>query len=374
MAQFENKNFSNQDYLNNLKKANESLGISDDLSVLNNRNIIFIYTPPKVGSTTLVSSIRLNACGKFTVLHLHNELMLRLLYKIYNLTILEIIKYNNFLGKKVYVIDIYRSPIEQKLSTFFENIDTFHFNTPIESLKNVNINKIIKRFNRVFPYLAVNDYFREKYEIDCPESFDFNKKYLVVEKNDITYYKLRLTDSCNWKSILYSIFGIEMFIMNDYETEKKPIHELYKTFKQYYNIPINLFNMIEEDKNLLFYYSTEERNTYLNLWRNKIGEIVEPFTSSEYKLYNNISSDNQYLNEIHQNHYLDRGCLCQGCCRKRGKILVRLRNGEHVDTRIVHSEATHEYLVEKAKKMNIFTPVNKNNLFGRQHIRFKFGL
>jgi hypothetical protein len=51
-----------------------------------------------------------------------------------------------------------------------------------------------------------------------------------------------------------------------------------------------------------------------------------------------------------------------------------LRNGEHVDTRIVHSEATHEYLVEKAKKMNIFTPVNKNNLFGRQHIRFKFGL
>ena len=114
--------YSNQDYLSKMKHINECLGINDDFSIEKNKNIIFVYTPPKVGSTTLVSSIRLNASGKFTVLHLHNEIMLKILYKITDVSVLEIIKYNKFLGKNVYVIDIYRSPIEQKISTFFENI------------------------------------------------------------------------------------------------------------------------------------------------------------------------------------------------------------------------------------------------------------
>ena len=85
--------YNNYEYLQKLKKANESLGISDDFNIEKNKNIVFIYTPPKVGSTTLVSSIRINACSKFTVLHLHNEIMLKVLYKIKDLTILEIIKY-----------------------------------------------------------------------------------------------------------------------------------------------------------------------------------------------------------------------------------------------------------------------------------------
>ena len=60
-------NFDNVEYTNKLKYANECLGICDDLNVEKNRNIVFIYSPPKVGSTTLVSSIRLSAAHKFTV-------------------------------------------------------------------------------------------------------------------------------------------------------------------------------------------------------------------------------------------------------------------------------------------------------------------
>jgi len=158
------QDFTNAEYLNKMKCVNESLGISDDFSVEKNKNIIFIYTPPKVGSTTLVSSIRINACGKFSVLHLHNEIMLKILYKVTDVTVLDIIKYNKFLGKNVYVIDIYRSPIEQKISTFFENIDAFHFNVPIETLNTFEVERIIKRFNQVFPYLLTNDNFRTKYK------------------------------------------------------------------------------------------------------------------------------------------------------------------------------------------------------------------
>ena len=58
-----------------------------------------------------------------------------MLYNITNITVLEIIKYNNFLGKRVYVFDIFRSPIEQKMSSYFENIDQAY-----------NFYKALKRF------------------------------------------------------------------------------------------------------------------------------------------------------------------------------------------------------------------------------------
>ena len=45
-------------------------------------NIIFIYTPPKVGSTSLVSSIRISASHKFTIIHIHDEIMLNFFTKI----------------------------------------------------------------------------------------------------------------------------------------------------------------------------------------------------------------------------------------------------------------------------------------------------
>jgi len=108
-----------------LKETNKKLNICDDLSVDKNKNIIFVYCPPKVGSTTLVSSIRMSAFNKFTVLHIHDELMLKVLCNIDNVKVIDIIKYNRDLGKNVYVFDIYRSPIEQKISQYFEKLSTF---------------------------------------------------------------------------------------------------------------------------------------------------------------------------------------------------------------------------------------------------------
>jgi DNA polymerase-3 subunit alpha len=118
-----------------MKDINTRLGIQDDLTVEKNKKLIFVYCPPKVGSTTLVSSLRLSASDKLTILHLHNEIMLKVLYNITDVTINEIIQYNKQLGKKVYVIDIFRTPVEHKMSSLFENIDTFHFNTTVDDLK-----------------------------------------------------------------------------------------------------------------------------------------------------------------------------------------------------------------------------------------------
>jgi hypothetical protein len=356
------QDFTNEEYLNKMKHANESLGISDDFTSEKNKNIIFVYTPPKVGSTTLVSSIRINACGKFTVLHLHNEIMLKILYKITDVTVLDIIKYNKFLGKTVYVIDIYRSPIEQKISTFFENIHSFHFNVPIEILNTFEIERIIKRFNQVFPYLLTNDNFRTKYNVPVPETFDFNKKFISSEVDGIKYFKIRLKDSDEWRNILKNVLGFEIYIANDYETNKKPVNKLFSTFKHCYKIPINLFESIENDDNLKYYYSDEERKQYLSSWIIKNDKTrVLTFTPEEYVFYSDMSLDNRHISEIQMDHYIDLGCLCMGCCRKRGLLLFKLQRGEQITEKINHYDAGADYLKAKAKRVPVYLKVNNNN-------------
>jgi hypothetical protein len=62
-------------------------------------NFIFIYTPPKVGSTTLVSSLRVSLGKSYNVIHLHDEIMLSVLTGINNISILQIINYLSSLNK-----------------------------------------------------------------------------------------------------------------------------------------------------------------------------------------------------------------------------------------------------------------------------------
>uniref|UniRef100_A0A6C0AZD4 Uncharacterized protein n=1 Tax=viral metagenome TaxID=1070528 RepID=A0A6C0AZD4_9ZZZZ len=346
--------YTNKEYISKMDNANKKIGIRDD-DKFGKKDVVIIYTPPKVGSTTLVSSFRINTAGKFDVLHLHNDKMLKYLHDIHDATVMEIIYYNKFLGKQVYVIDIYRSPIEHKISLFFENIDTHHFNSPPEILKTYDIKKIINRFNKIFPHLITSDYYRTVYEIEPPEVFNFNNKYITARKDGIQFLKIRLKDSIEWKTILKNIFGIEIFIVSEYETEKKPIGELYKNFKKNYRIPCNLLDLVKDDEALSYYYSKNEKNEYLESWENKMTHVkIEPFTVPEFELYTSISVENKYMTELDRDHYIDMGCLCMGCSRKRGIFLLKLMKGEPIYDKIEHISAAKEYIKEKAKHMHVY--------------------
>ena len=306
------------------------------LHLENNKDIIFIYCPPKVGSTSLVSSIRLFASNTYSVIHLHNENMLTM-FNIHDITVIDIIKYNKSLGKKVFVFDIYRSPIEQKISFFFEEIKQ-HFNNTEENINKINLSVIIKRFNNVFPYIDTPDYFKNIYNIDFGEgSFDFGKKYCLKELDGIKYIKLRLKDSeTDWSRILNEIFNINIKIVKDYATEDKIIKDTFIKFKKEYKIPNNLFELIKDDNSLKFYYTEEERNDYIFNWQNKvIGEYL-PYTKEEYKLYNSICSENIIDIKLQQNHYMDLGCTCKMCSYKRSLITVQINNGVKVTDKIIH--------------------------------------
>lgn len=340
---------------NNVKKAFYTL-FNNDI-----KNYIFIYTPPKVGSTTLVSSLRISLGNTFKVIHIHDDIMLNVLTGIHNVTVNELITFASNEGKTVYVIDVYRTPIERKMSEFFEKISPYHFNNSEENINKYSIKRVSDRFNKLFPYLENGDHYFEKYDIGEPPIFDFNKKYTLQFVNGINYIKLRLLDSKFWSSILSEILKMDVVIINDYQTDNKKIGDLYKRFKNEYRLPLNYLELIQNCTFFNFYYNEQERNEYLQNWGNKLGPVFEPYTKAEYDFYMNICLENQAFNDIQSEHYIDEGCVCQLCGQKRSKLFLAAKKGHIITDKILHNEVVSEEAERKATLfLNLRNKTHKN--------------
>lgn len=336
-----------------LREANNKLNIT-------NNKIAFVYTAPKVGSTSVVSSLRIFGANCIDIIHIHDEIMLNVLSNISDVSINEIIKYNRYIGKQVYVINVYRSPIERKISAFFEKIGSYHFNNHDAQVNEYNVDKVINRFNKIFPHIALGDHFIDKYSINVPDAFDYQNKVAIVNENNIKYISLRLKDSMSWGSILTSIMGFTIRIKKDYESSNKPIKDLYNRFKSYYRIPINLLNDIMDDKYLKYYYSTEEITEYYNRWlgQSTTKEFVS-YTHDQYALYEELSIENSHIDYIQLDHYFDEGCVCKACNIKRNEVAIRLIKGEDVKNRIIHTEAKNELINKRITRINKLSLTNK---------------
>lgn len=324
---------------------------------INHNILIFIYTAPKVGSTSLVSSFRIFGDNNYGIIHIHDEIMLEKLIGISSITINHIIQYNAQLGKKIYVIDIFRNPIERKISAFFEKIGSYHFNNHDEIVNRFDVNKVINRFNNIFPYLAIGDHYIDKYNInsELPEIFPYDKKYLIIEKNGVKYIKLRLKDADEWDRILSGIFCRRICIVKDYQSENKIISDLFKNFLEKYKIPENYLNEIMTCRYLNYYYSCEEKNEYFNKWNLKKCECKNPYTPEQYKVYEDITLENCHIDKIQLHHYIDDGCSCKACTIKRNRIKQIILNRKYNGERIFHVEAKNELIGKRllqVKKIN----------------------
>lgn len=342
--------FINEDNKKNLlNTANEILHINKS----SHNKIIFVYSAPKVGSTSIVSSLRLFGIDKFCVIHIHDEEMLRVIGHVSGVTINEIILYNKYLGKEVYVIDVFRCPVERKISTYFEKVGAYHFNNKDEIVNKYNVKKIINRFNKIFPHIGNGDHFIDKYNIPIPDKFDWTNKYLEIEHNGIKYIKLRLKDSDNWGTILTKLLNTKICIVKDYETSKKPIKDLYLKFKTAYRIPKNLLEHVINSLYVNYYYSPEEKNEYYCKWLEKSTETFIPFTLEQYKMYEEITLENAHIDYIQPDHYMDEGCRCKACSVKRKLIVSNILHGIEVNDRIVHNIAKKELLKTRIQKIDI---------------------
>ena len=102
-------------------------------------------------------------------------------------------------------------------------------------------------------------------------------------------------------------------------------------------------------------------------------------SKEENVLYNIVCVENRREYDIQRHHYLDTGCNCMACSRKREKLVEKLKRGcklESVD-KIIHEEATREFLSERSEEVShlierrLIYP--KSKLKARHILRNTFG-
>jgi hypothetical protein len=301
------------------------------------RDLVILYCPEKVGSTSIVSSIRISTSDKFMVFHTHENKIADVVNLNCVINVSDLVLNGTILNpatnqyRKIYIIDIFRTPIEKKISSFFQKISEIHFNNSESNITSYPIDKIFKRFNDIFVHLDDYDYYNDYYNIcyGCNkiEKFDFDKKYILQQIGNVSYIKLRLQDSELWGDILTKILGVKIYMIHDYQTENKSIGQLYKKFKNDYKLPYNYYKLLEKDISLDIYMEPHEKTKYLKNWFEKITKEHVPFTKFEYDFYIKISTENKFYCANSSNlHYNDDGCICLDCEEKRKIVKYNLIN------------------------------------------------
>jgi hypothetical protein len=177
-----------------------------------------------------------------------------------------------------------------------------------------------------------------------------------------------------WGQILSSIFKQDIVLINDYQTSNKIVGDLYKRFKDEYKIPVNYLELVKGCKYFNFYYSDQERKQYIANWESKSQvDIVIPYTCDEYKFYVNLYLENQYINDIQREHYIDNGCLCMYCKQIRKNIFFRAKNGETHFEKITHQDAVTKGLTQQISKLKILQK-NVSNSLNNSKQNNKFGI
>lgn len=225
----------------------------------------FIFCGAKCGSSTLAFSLNEN---NIKTIHSHSEIFFRKKFKKEKKTIFEIInEISN--KKKIYIIDSYRTPIERKISSFFQFI---HLYVPYFWKK--TINELIDIFNNKYvnemsEYHSINELF-DGFNIKHFDEFNFEKGYNIKEINNVVFVKLLFKDINDWDKHLTEIFNKTIKITSRNIGEEKKYASIYKEFKEKYKVPKSyLNNILANDKEFKIYNTPEEQINYINYWKNR---------------------------------------------------------------------------------------------------------
>ena len=231
---------------------------------------IFICCGGKCGGTTLASTFHQNG---YKTTHLHSSKHLGNFKSTIDVNhTFDIINASKQKGP-IYIIDSYRTPIERKISSFFNNISTLH----LPNYKKCKLRDIIYFFNNkklkvLEEYHSINE-IMEYYNVPLFEEFDFKHGYNIVKKDNINFIKLRFNDINKWDKILSEIFKRNISIVSDNISDNKEYSKIYTAFKKYYFIPREYFNTnLPNDINFKIYNTEEEQQEYYKKWEQRLLE------------------------------------------------------------------------------------------------------
>ena len=155
---------------------------------------VYIYCCGKTGSSTL--SYTMNKNG-YKALHVHSLLNYKemCIESKKNPNLFDIIEQSMINNREIYIIDSYRTPIERKLSSFFQTYKEDNYSIDYIT------SQIDKKIYIIENYVSINEIF-DYFGIPHFDSFNFVQKYNLLKYKNITFIKLRFEDIKEWDKIL----------------------------------------------------------------------------------------------------------------------------------------------------------------------------
>ena len=169
-------------------------------------------------------------------------------------------------NKKLYLIDSYRTPIERKISSFFENIHIY-----IPDYKNKSCEQLIDIFNTKYlngieNYHSINSIMK-KYGLEPFDTFDFKKRFIIKTKGNLIFVKVLFSDISNWNNILSEIFNRKIILHSRNISSEKIYSSVYAEFKIKYKTPNSYINnVLKNDREFRIFNTPDEQNIYINKW------------------------------------------------------------------------------------------------------------
>ena len=232
---------------------------------------VLVYCGGKCGSRTLFNTLNLN---EYKCIQIHNNNYFVNVLKKSVFFCKKISEFNNSFdlidysckNNIIYIIDSYRTPIERKISSFFQNI-SLH----LPNYKELTIIQIINKFNEKYINILENsnpiNEVLSHYDIPLWTSFDFDKSYNIITKDNKIFIKILFRDIKNWDKILSEIFEKKITVYPDNLTENKDINNIYNDFKDKYTVPKTYIeNVLKNDTEFKIYNTEKEQEEYIKYW------------------------------------------------------------------------------------------------------------
>jgi len=61
--------------------------------------------------------------------------------------------------------------------------------------------------------------------------------------------------------------------------------------------------------------------------------------------------ENQYINDIQLDHYIDNGCYCKLCNKKRREIFFKAKKGEKIIEKLIHYDVISNEIDNRNNKL-----------------------
>lgn len=224
---------------------------------------VFIFCGGKCGGVTLSRTMEKSG---YRVCHLHNFNSKGLYTSNIDMTkIYDIIDKSCKTFEKVYFIDAYRTPIERKISSFFQNISAHvpHYKSlPMTDLISIFNTRFLAKLDNYHPMNMLLDY----YKLPAITTFDFSKQYNVIEHGNKVIVKLLFKDINNWGARLSGICNKPIQVMSENLTKNKPIGKFYSDFLRLYTVPASYLKIILSEPEFKIYNSEQDQTDYRIKW------------------------------------------------------------------------------------------------------------